>query len=139
MLNYVRVRSGWRLFVCFSTLGCVGYVELFRTRNSHQTEHPTRDFCFDFLFLLPPGIPCLCDVTGRWFLVIYQRGFWGLCAYVTEPPNQSCLIMLFNTQHTTNKESQPTPAHTQPQRQPHRRWDFNMCVHLDVGTEDPPM
>ena len=64
MLNYVRVRGGWRLLVCFSTLGCVGYVELFRTRYSHKTEHPPRDF----FILLPPEISGLfvfvwCDGT----------------------------------------------------------------------------
>ena len=31
-----------------------------------------------------------------------------------------------HTQHTTNKEACSTSAHTQPKRQPHRRWHFNM-------------
>ena len=41
-----------------------------------------------------------------------KRRFGG---YLIKPINQ-------HTQHTTNKEANPTPALTQPQRQPHRRW-----------------
>jgi hypothetical protein len=46
MLKRVRVRGGWRLFVFFSTLGCVGYVKNFAFGIASKTEHPTRDFYF---------------------------------------------------------------------------------------------
>ena len=82
------------------TLGCVGYVALFRVRYSHKTEHTTRGFCM----LLPPEIPgliifCMMQRHGGFWL--YERGLWGLCAYVTKPPNQGGLIVVFNTRTRT--------------------------------------
>ena len=40
--------------------------------------------------------------TALWVLVAFGGCLWPLGAYVTEPPNRGCLIMVFNHPQTAN-------------------------------------
>ena len=78
------------------TLGCVCYVELFRTRFSHKTEHPTRDF---FYFIAPLAIrfvSFLYILTAWWVLIAHEPGFWHRDAHVRHPQNRGSLIVVLN-------------------------------------------
>ena len=76
----------------FSTLVCVGFVELFRVRFCYKTEQPTRVFLFLFPPIHPGFVFFVHSIIARWILVAYGRCLWPLGAYVIEPPNRGSLF-----------------------------------------------
>ena len=78
------------------TLGCVGFVKLFRVRFYHKTEKPTRVFLFSSLLCIEQqhgGFDCI------WALLAASRCLW----YRTSKSRFSrSLIVILNTNTNTN-------------------------------------